>query len=167
MSPAILAALIAMALLCMPGPVGAQTKPPLCEQFRQHLGERGTPKLQPLEEVDLGDGKLSIPGLDVDGDKINDEVVLFRTGSASLIPPDNSSLTLVLSSSGESFTVEFPRFYVFKYAGRVYVIGTTMLGENGPMEREIHRLDGKGISRVCSYTCGLTTGCSRRAGARG
>jgi len=166
MPRAIVPALIAMTLV-MPAPVVAQSKPSLCEQFRQHLSERGTPKLQPLEEVELGDGKLKIPGLDVDGDKVDDEIVLFRTGSASIIPPDDSSLTVVLSSSRRSFTVEFPRFYVFKYRGGVYVIGTTMLSENGPMEREVHRLDGKGISPVCSYTCGLTTGCSRRAGARG
>jgi hypothetical protein len=166
MARAIVPALIAMTLF-MPSPIVAQTRPSLCEQFRQHLSERGAPKLQPLEEVDLGDGKVSISGLDVDGDKANDEIVLFRTGSASIIPPDNSFLTLVLSSSRESFTVEFPRFYVFKYGGGVYIIGTTMLSEKGPMEREIHRLDGKGISPVCSYTCGLTTGCSRRAGARG
>jgi hypothetical protein len=167
MSREIVAALAAMTLFGMPWSVEAQAQPSLCEQFRQHLSQRGTPKLQPLEENDLGDGKLKIPDLDVDGDKTNDEIVLFRTGSASHIPPDDSSLTLVLSSSGKSFTVEFPRFYVFKYEGRVYVVGTTMLSEKGPMKREIHRLDGNGISWVCSYTCGLTTGCSRRARARG
>ena len=167
MTQANLVALVAATLLGLPGAGSAQSKPSLCEQFQHHLGERGTPKLQPLVEVDLGNGKLGIPGLDVDGDKIEDEIVLFRTGSASLIPPDNSSLTLVLSSSRKSFTVEFPRFYVFKYGGAVYVTGATMLAEKGPVDREIHRLDGKGISRVCSYTCGLTTGCFRRAKARG
>lgn len=162
----IVPALLATALV-VPVPVEAQSGLSLCEQFRQHLSERGTSQLQPLGEVDLGDGNLKIPGLDIDGDKVDDEIVLFRTGSASIIPPDNSSLTLVLSSSRQSFTAEFPRFYVFKYGEGVYVIGTTMLSEEGPLEREIHQLDGKGISPVCSYTCGLTTGCSRRAGARG
>jgi hypothetical protein len=136
----IVSALIATAL-AMPVPVGAQSGLSLCEQFRQRLSVHGTPELQPLEEVDLGDGNLEIRGL---------------------IPPDNSSLTLVLSSSRQSFTVEFPRFYVFKYGDGVYVIGTKLLSEQGPLQREIHRLDGKGIAPVCSYTCGLTTGCSRR-----
>jgi hypothetical protein len=150
-----IAALIAGSLLGLPASVEAQSKP-LCEQFRQHISERGEPKLQLLEEVDLGDGKLAILNQDVDGDKVADEIVLFRTSSASYIPPDNSSLTLALSSSRKSFTVESPRFYLFKYHGGVYVIGTAMLSEKGPMERDIYKLDGTGISHVCSYTCGLT-----------
>jgi hypothetical protein len=104
-----IAALIAGSLLGLPASVEAQSKP-LCEQFRQqHISERGEPKLQLLEEVDLGDGKLAILNQDVDGDRVADEIVLFRTGSASYIPPDNSSLTLALSSSRKSFTVESPR----------------------------------------------------------
>src|SRR5262245_35242024 len=62
-------ALIATAL-AMPVSVGAQSGLSLCEQFRQHLNERGGSELQPLEEVDHEDGNLKIPGLDIDGDKV-------------------------------------------------------------------------------------------------
>src|SRR5436190_22386166 len=46
---------------------------------------------------------------DIDGDGASDKISWFNPGSGSIIPADNSTVTLTLSSSGKSFTVEDQR----------------------------------------------------------
>jgi hypothetical protein len=149
-------------LVLLVAPVRAQPKKaPLCDQLLSHLNTRVRLTPYQLEESDLGEGRLGIHNEDVDGDKKPDELILFRTGSASLIPPDNSTVTLTLSSTGEEFTIEFQRFYVIRFGPGVYVVGGNMVSESGPVETEIHRVGRTGFTRVCSYQCGLTTACTR------
>ena len=150
-------------------PIYAQVAAPkpqvsICEQFLSHLNTRL--KLLPfkLEETEVENGNFAIPNVDVDADGFPDQITLFRTGSASIIPPDNSTATLRLSSSGKEFTVDFQGFYLISYGSHVYLVGGTTLSEKGPVETEIHRLGAKGFTRVCAYRCGLTGGCKPTRG---
>jgi len=43
---------------------------------------------------------------DIDGDGSNDKISWFDPGSGSIVPADNSTLTVTLTSSGKTFTVE-------------------------------------------------------------
>lgn len=135
-------------------------KDPLCEEFRVHLNQRVNLNLYALEEKETGgvDPNFSIPNINVDGDDINDQLLLFRTGSASLIPPDNSSFSLTLSSTGEEFTIGAQRLSVMKYKSHFYALTSDWLGETGPTQIDIHRLDRRGIKKLCSYECGLPGG---------
>ena len=130
---------------------------PLCGEFLQHLNERaGLTPYALVETMDERTGEGSIPNVDIDGDKVNDKLVLFRTGSASLIPPDNSSLTLTLSSTGEQFSIEAQRFYVVRYGVGFYFVGSNLRDEKGPIYTDVYQLGRKGITKACSYRCALS-----------
>jgi len=105
--------------------------------------------MKPSQETDDSEDLQS------DQDKKNDELLLFRTGSASLIPADNSALTVILSSTGEKFLYESPGFYVIRYQTNYYIVGGGWQSDKGPIHTDIHSIGRKGIKLLCTYSCGL------------
>jgi len=85
-------------------------------------------------------------------------MLLSRSGSASLIPPDNSSFSLVLSSTEKEYKVEAQRLYAIGYKSHYYLLTSDFLGEEGPVTSNVYRLDGLGLRKICSYECGLPDG---------
>jgi hypothetical protein len=147
--------------LLLPLSIYAQDKKStLCNEFQYHLNQRLGLISYGVEEkeIDQDEFNLSIPNVDVDGDKIEDEILLFRTGSASIVAPDNSSVTLTLSSTGESFTAEMQRFFIILYKSKYYIVASNWQGEKGPIFVDIKSMDRKGITQLCSYKCGLKDG---------
>lgn len=137
----------------------------VCREFLGHLNQRIGLLPFALQERETGkeDPNWSIPNADIDQDKINDEILLFRTGSGSLIPSDNSTLTVRLSSGGSPLFFEAPRFYVVNYKSNYYVVTSSWLSNEGPISTVIHSLDRKGIKSLCSFECGVKdTSCKNR-----
>ena len=132
----------------------------LCREFLGHLKQRigFLPFAQEEKETGKDDPNWTIPDADIDQDKLNDVVLLFRTGSGSLIPSDNSTLTVRLSSGGEPLTFEAPRFYVIRYKQNYYVIANSWQSNEGPIHTDIHSLNRKGILLLCSFKCGVEVG---------
>jgi uncharacterized protein YecT (DUF1311 family) len=132
----------------------------LCEDLRAQMNRRGglSAHVVPEEESNQGDVTHAIRGADVDGDKIEDRLSLFRTGSASLIPPDNSAFFMTLSSNGTEHRQDAGRLSVIRYQLLYYLLTGDFAGEEGPVKSEVHRLERAGIRTVCSYECGLPDG---------
>lgn len=133
-----------------------ESKGELCDQLLDHLNSTQRLARYALDEVEVSreNGSFRITDIDIDGDKIADEIVLFRTGSASIIPSDNSSLTLMLSSTRAEFAIEFQGFYVIRYDAKILVVGGTTLGEDGPVLTDIYQLRSDGIKKLCAFKCG-------------
>ena len=128
----------------------------LCGIFLEHLNQRSKLTAYALEERETGkeDPNLDIPNVDIDQDKKNDELLLFRTGSASRIPADNSTLTVILSSTGEKFLYESSAFYVIRYQTNYYIVGGSWQSDKGPIHTDIHSIGRKGLKLLCTYSCG-------------
>lgn len=135
-------------------------KPAVCDEFQRHLNRREglTAYVVEEKEIDEKNFNFMVPGVDIDGDKVDDKVLLFRTGSASFIPPDSDSVTLVLSSTGEEFTMEAQRFFIILYKSQYYIVATEWLGKKGPVFVDIKSMGRNGIKPVCAYKCTPKTG---------
>ena len=128
----------------------------LCGNFQFLLDHYRLGSYQVKEqEIEQNDYNYSIPNVDVDGDKVPDKILLFHSGSGSLIPADYDRVTLILSSTGEEFTVEMQRFYIIRYKAKYYIVATNIEGENGPVFEDIMSMDHLGIKRLCCYRRGL------------
>jgi len=151
---------IMMILMLLPMSLLAQDKSSLCNEFQHHLNQRLGLHSYVVEEQEIQreDFNFIVPNIDVDGDKIKDEVLLFRTGSASIIAPDDSSVTLILSSTGKRFTVEMQRFYIIFYKLKYYIVASNWSSEQGPIFVDIKSMSRSGIQQLCSYKCGLKDG---------
>lgn len=137
----------------------------LCETFRRKKDARAGLVDFKLEEkaVNRGDVNFVIQNVDIDGDKINDDISLFRTGSASKIAPDNSIFNMRLSSNGRQFKQEAQGFYVIGYRSKYYLLTSDWIGEDGPLQSNAYLLDRRGINMVCSFECRLPSGqCGKR-----
>jgi len=95
-----------------------------------------------------GDIEIAV---DVDGDRVPDKLIWSRTGSASIIPPDLSSATLTLSSTGKTFVIEDQRVLVVRYQGKYYVVTHSLASEQGPWRDAVYLAGGKGLRRICSF----------------
>ena len=87
---------------------------------------------------------------DVDGDGQADKLVWFRTGSASLVPPDNSSVTVTLSASWKTRSIEDQRVLLAKYKDRYYIVASSLYSNSGPWRRSIYSVGPRGFSKLCS-----------------
>jgi hypothetical protein len=147
-------------LLLPLGLYAQDNKSPLCSEFQRYLNQSADLTSYAVEEKEIQQDEFNftIPNIDVDGDKLEDKILLFRGGSASIIPPDNDSVTLILSSTGEKFTVEMQRFFIIFYQSKYYIVATNWQGEKGPIFKDIKIMDRKGITEICSYKCGLKDG---------
>ena len=92
---------------------------------------------------------------DIDGDGVNDRISWFGPGSGSIIPADNSTVTLTLSSSGKSFTLEEQRLHIVKYESQYFVFSSRIESERGPIYRDVYALTKAGFAKVCSFSIGI------------
>lgn len=144
-------------ILLLPLSLYAQDKKSaLCTEFQYHLNQPAGLISYAVEEREIQQEgfNFTIPNVDLDGDKVEDKILLFRSGSAAIIPPDNDSVTLILSSTGKKFTVEMQRFYIILYKSKYYIVASNWQGEKGPVFVDIKGMDRNGIKQVCSYKCG-------------
>lgn len=127
----------------------------LCEDLRVHKNRRAglSAYAVPEEEHNDGDFTHAIRGVDIDGDKVEDRLLLFRSGSASLIPPDDSLFVMELSSSGREYRHEAQRLVVVRYQSVYYLLTGTPTEEGGV--GDAYSLEGAGIRKVCSHECGM------------
>ena len=88
---------------------------------------------------------------DIDGDGASDKISWFNPGSRSIIPADTSTVTLTLSSSGKSFTVEDQRLYVAKYQSKYFVVAGRVKPERGPWHSDVYAITGSGMRKLCSF----------------
>jgi hypothetical protein len=107
-----------------------------------------------IEGAPAGDFGRRIPGVNVDGDSIEDELVWFCGGSGSIIPADPCTLTLTLSSSKKTFELKQDRLHVVKVDGRLYVQTGWRKHESDPQRSDIYRIDRVGFVPVCSFVEG-------------
>jgi uncharacterized protein len=133
------------------------TKSALCHEFQRLLS-------QPIglidykieeKEIEQEDFNSCIPNVDVDGDRIEDKILLSRGGSGSIIPADYDYVTLKLSSTEEKFTAEMQRFYIIRYKAKYYIVASNLQGEEGPRFVDIKSMDRRGIKQICSYDCSI------------
>jgi hypothetical protein len=89
---------------------------------------------------------------DIDGDGLSDKISWFNPGSGSIIPADNSNLTLTLSSSGKTFTVEEQRLHVVEYQSKYFVVTGWVESERGPWHSDVYQIGTTGITKICSFT---------------
>jgi hypothetical protein len=114
-------------------------------------GSRSGLTMYAVEVAPDQDGNHRI-AVDIDGDGSTDTLSWFNPGSGSIIPADNSSATLTLSSTGKSFTVEQQRLHVVKYESKYFVVTGRVESERGPWHREIYAVGRAGITKLCSFT---------------
>jgi hypothetical protein len=88
---------------------------------------------------------------DIDLDGSADELRWFDSGSGSMLPADNSALTLRLTSNGKSFALEQQRLTVVKFESRYYVVTTRFETRLGPWYRDVFAVTQKGITEICSF----------------
>jgi hypothetical protein len=89
---------------------------------------------------------------DFDLDGSVDNLRWNATGSASIIPADNSTLTLSLTSGAKSFTLEQQRLYVVKFESHYFVVAGWVETEQGPWHKEVFSLGREGITKICSFS---------------
>jgi hypothetical protein len=153
------------AFLLLPVSLYAQEKKSaLCNEFQSHLNTRGGLISYAVEEkeVEQEEFNFTIPNIDVDGDKVEDKILLFRPGSGSIIPADYSSVALILSSTGDKSTAEMQRFFIILYKSKYYVVASNLQGEKGPEFVDIKSMGRNGIKQLCAYKCRLSGTCVQR-----
>jgi uncharacterized protein len=135
-------------------------KNPLYEEFRVQENRRIglSPYALPEAEITHQDATHTINNIDIDGDRTSDQILLFRTGSASLNPPDYSWFSIVLSTTGSEYRVEAPRLSAIGYKSRYYLLTSDYLPDVGLVKNDVYRLGPSGIQKMCSYECDLPDG---------
>ena len=89
---------------------------------------------------------------DFDGDGSPDELKWTVTGSASLIPPDYSTVTLTLTSTHKNFALEQQRLAVYGFESRYYVVTSWVESEKGPWHKIVFAIGKKGLAKICSFS---------------
>jgi len=89
---------------------------------------------------------------DFDLDGAVDDLRWFDPGSGSTIPADAPTLTLTLTSTGKSFTLEQQRLGVVKFESHYYIVTTRVDSELGPWYRDVFAVTQQGITKICSFS---------------
>ncbi|MEK7764417.1 MAG: lysozyme inhibitor LprI family protein [Nitrospirota bacterium] len=135
-------------------------KNPLCEEFRVQENRRIglAPHALPVAKTTDQDATHTITNIDIDGDRVSDQILLFHGGSASLNNPDYDWFSVVLSTTGNEHRVEAPRLGAIGYKSRYYLFTSNYLPDVGPVKNDVYRLGRSGIQKICSYECDLPDG---------
>ena len=124
----------------------AFTAPPgVCE-----LGKKRGGLTMYAVDVDADQNGTREIAVDIDGDGATDKISWFVPGSGSIIPADDSTLSMTLSSSGKTFTIEQQRLHVVKYEAKYFVVTGWVESERGPWHRDIYAVTRAGITKLCS-----------------
>lgn len=151
---------MSIVLLLPLGLYGQDKNSLLCREFQRHLNRNEGLVAYAVKEkeIDHKDFNFAIAGVDIDGDKIDEKILLLRTGSVSFSPTDDDRVALVLSSTGEEFTAEMQRFSIILYKSKYYVVASEWLGKKGLVFVDIKSMGADGFKQLCSYKCGPKTG---------
>ena len=138
---------LSLALCAFTGISAFSATPRVCELAATRVGLAKFASHVPTNED--GNGILAA---DFDADGSPDELKWSATGSASIIPPDNSTLSLSLTGSGKRFTLEQQRLRVIKLEARYYVVTSWVESEQGPWHKEVFSFGRDGITKVCAFS---------------
>ena len=138
---------LALSLCALAASSAFSATPRVCELAATRVGLAKFASHVPTNED--GTGFLAV---DFDSDGSPDELKWFVTGSASIIPPDYSTLSLSLTGSGKRFNLEQQRLRVIKLDARYYVVASWVESEKGPWHKEVSSLGPKGITRICAFS---------------
>jgi len=136
-----------LTLCALAGASAFSATPRVCELAATRVGLAKFASPVPTNED--GNGVLAA---DFDADGSPDELKWSVTGSASIIPPDNSNLSLSLTGSGKRFTLEQQRLHVIKLEARYYVVTSWVESEQGPWHKEVFAFGPKGITKICAFS---------------
>jgi hypothetical protein len=134
-----------LAASCLVGTAFAAS-PGICELGKK----RGGLTLYVVEGAATVNGDREIAA-DIDRDGVIDKMVWSPSGSGSIIPADPSSISVTLSSTGETLTLEEDRLHVVKYRSTYYVVTRHVETEHGPWHSDIYRIGPKAFTKVCSF----------------
>lgn len=127
-------------------------EPALCGALRAHSA--GMPAGEVLEEIPV-DGphwNARAPNIDLDADGASDRILLFRNGSPSKFPGDFDEAEIALSSTAATKATAFPRIAIRRFRSQVYLIGTTYSDAAPTAQLDVHLLDRRGMTKVCSLS---------------
>jgi len=127
----------------------SQGKGPTCKEFRQLVGQQGGLTQYELAPIQGADGNRRIPGIDLDGDRVAEDMVWFCPGSSSRVPADPCKLSVKLSSGGE-FEFEESRFFLIRYESLVYAIAAETGPNRSGGKGSIYRVSKAGVVLICS-----------------
>lgn len=130
-------------------------QPHVCAEVKKLLGlSRGgrapenVPKDFVVEYQSMGGGDTSYPGIDIDGDGINDQIV--RSCGASL---DARCYLFVDLSAGKRLELEEGRFFLARVKSSIYVI----VGDGSEPEaskrgeRRVYQITKQDIKLICPH----------------
>jgi len=141
-----LSRIAAFGIACVIGTAYAAS-PGVCDLGRK----RGGLTLYAVEGTPIGGGESQILA-DVDGDGIADKIVVLNNGSGSIIPADLDVVTVTLSATDQTLTLEEQRLHVVKYQSTYFVVTGRAETDKGPFHTDIYRIGPKAITRICSFT---------------
>lgn len=127
-------------------------EPALCGALRAH--SPGVPAGEVLEEIPVDGPRWNarVPNVDLDADGASDRILLFRNGSPSKFPGDFDEAEIALSSTGATRTAVFPRIAIRRLRSQVYLVGTTYSDARPTAQLDVHLLDRRGMTKVCSLS---------------
>jgi len=140
-------ATLALTFCVFAASAASSATPRVCELAATRVGLAKFASDVPTNED--GNGVLAA---DFDSDGAPDELKWAVTGSASIIPPDYSTLSLSLTGSGKRFTLEQQRLGVVKLEARYYVVTSWVESAKGPRHKEVFSLGRKGITKICAFS---------------
>jgi hypothetical protein len=138
---------LALALWTFAAASAFSATPRVCELAATRVGLAKFASHVPTNEDGIG-----VLAADFDSDGSPDELKWFVTGSASIIPPDYSTLSLSLTGSGKRFNLEQQRLRVIKLEARYYVVTSWVESEQGPWHQEVFSFGRKGITKICAFS---------------
>jgi hypothetical protein len=138
---------LTLALCICATSVAFAAKPSVCELAKKPSGL--TPYAVNVSPDQKGNREIVA---DIDGDGSGDKISWFNPGSGSIIPADNSILTVTLSSSGKTYTVEEQRLHVVKYQSDYFVVTGWVESERGPWHSDVYAITRTGVTKMCSFS---------------
>lgn len=124
---------------------------PLCAAIRAQPQAAVGEALEALP-LDGPEWNGRVPNVDIDGDGRNDAILLFRGDSPSRFPGDSARARIELSATGKAFPAEFPHIAILRFRSQIYLVGVTYSDAEPSARKDIHLLDKRGMTRVCSLT---------------
>ena len=103
-----------------------------------------------VERHPNSDGNTEIRS-DFDTDRRTDLLLWSPQESGSLVPSDYAAVTLTLSSSNTSFTLEETYIGVLQYRTKYYVVTTSLPDEQGRVKTVVYAVTRGGFKRLCAF----------------
>jgi hypothetical protein len=138
---------LALSLCAFAAASASSATPRVCELAATRVGLAKFASHVPTNKDGIG-----FLAVDFDSDGSPDELKWSVSGSASIIPPDYSTLSLSLTGSDKRFNLEQQRLRVIKFDAHYYVVTSWVESEQGPWHKEVSSLGSQGITKICSFS---------------